>query len=163
MAGGHRRGITAKHVCCAGGTWYVEVDEDEMEKSLGVNVKQNTVTCAVPFGAVLFLNNCIPHRSLENYSDSIRWSIDLRWQNPNLPNGFYGLKDTIVMRKADQPNYEIDWAGFAEVDRNALQEAGVGHTKVNEFDTTLHGPWMRRWEIVHHNQHTKAFIDSDKA
>ena len=33
--GGHRLGITAKHTCCAGPTWYVEVDEDEMKESLG--------------------------------------------------------------------------------------------------------------------------------
>ena len=26
-----------------------------------------------------------------------------------------------------------------------------------EFDTTIKGPWMNRWEIVHHNKHTAAF------
>lgn len=30
--------------------------------------------------------------SLENFSDKIRWSMDLRWQRPDKPNGFYGLK-----------------------------------------------------------------------
>jgi len=44
------------------------------------------------------MNNLIPHRSLPNTSDGIRWSLDLRWQKPDLPNGFYGLKDNIVMR-----------------------------------------------------------------
>ena len=26
-----------------------------------------------------------------------------------------------------------------------------------EFDTTIGGPWMEQWEIVHHNKHTAAF------
>ena len=29
--------------------------------------------------------------------------------------------------------------------------------QVNEFDTTIQGPWMRQWEIVHVNRHTDAF------
>ena len=88
----------------------MDLAEDEMEKTLGVDLKRDIVTCEVPFGGVLFLNNCIPHRSLENYSDKIRWSLDLRWQKPNLPNGFYGLKN-VLMRKADDPNYKINWEG----------------------------------------------------
>jgi hypothetical protein len=42
------------------------------------------------------------------------------------------------------------------VDRTIIQAADVGHTDEDEFDTTLHGPWMKRWEIVHHNRHTAA-------
>ena len=112
VSGGHKLGVTAKHTCCAGDTWYVDLAEDEMERSLGVDLKKDIVTCEVPFGGVLFLNNCIPHRSLENYSDKIRWSLDLRWQKPGLPNGFYGLKKSVLMRKADDPKYKIDWKGW---------------------------------------------------
>ena len=25
-----------------------------------------------------------------------------------------------------------------------------------EFDTTIPGPWMKKWELVHHNRHTRA-------
>ena len=41
-----------------------------------------------------FLNSLICRLtfSLENVSDKIRWSLDLRWQRPDKPNGFYGLK-----------------------------------------------------------------------
>ncbi len=24
----------------------------------------------------------------------------------------------------------------------------------DKFDTTIVGPWMKKWEIVHHNRHT---------
>ena len=26
-----------------------------------------------------------------------------------------------------------------------------------EFDTTIVGPWMGQWEIVHHNKHTEQY------
>ena len=109
VSGGQRKGVTAKHVCCAGPTWYIQVEEEEIEKSCGVNLKQDVVTCEIPFGGVLLFNNCIPHRSLENFSNKIRWSLDLRWIDPNKSTGFFGLKDPVVMRKADDPNFNIDW------------------------------------------------------
>ena len=31
------------------------------------------------------------------------------------------------------------------------------------FDTTVAGPWMTRWEIVHHNAHTAAFQSSGES
>jgi len=111
ISGRHKPGFTATHTCCAGGTWYVEITEEEMEKSLGADMERDVVTCEVPFRGMLLLNNCIPHRSLENRSDKIRWSLDLRWQDPKKSVGFYGLKDCVTMRKADDPNYQIDWEG----------------------------------------------------
>ena len=49
---------------------------------------------------------------------------------------------------------------FMSVDRTTVQAADVGHTDADEFDTTLHGPWMKRWEIVHHNRHTASMLAS---
>ena len=62
VGGGHRKGKTARHTCCAGDTWYVQLDEDVMVKELDVDLKKDVVTCEVPCGGVLFFNNCIPHR-----------------------------------------------------------------------------------------------------
>ncbi|XP_078001175.1 uncharacterized protein LOC144453715 [Glandiceps talaboti] len=90
-----------------------------MEKSLNVNMKEDVVTCEVPYGGVLFLNNMIPHRSLENYSEDIRWSLDLRWQRPDLPNGFYGLKNHVLMRTSKDPKHIIDFDAFDKVDRHS--------------------------------------------
>jgi len=28
-----------------------------------------------------------------------------------------------------------------------------------EFDTTIVGPWMGNWDIVHHNRHTEQYKD----
>lgn len=59
-----------------------------MVKTLECDIQRDLVTCEVPKGSVLFLNNLIPHRSLNNASDKIRWSFDLRWQRSNEPDGF---------------------------------------------------------------------------
>ncbi|XP_006814546.1 uncharacterized protein LOC100368117 [Saccoglossus kowalevskii] len=155
--GGHKSGILGKHIACAGDTWYVYMTEEEMVKTLGVNMKEDIVTCEVPYGGVLFINNMIPHVSLENYSNDIRWSLDLRWQRPDLPNGFYGLKDNVLMRTSDNPNMEIDFDTFDKVDRNKILE------DTDEFDTTIPGPWMTRWGVTHHNRHTAKLLESPGA
>ena len=154
---GHRFGKTATHTCCAGDTWYVDLAEEEMIKTFGIDMKKDVVTCEVPMGGAVFINNCIPHRSLENYSDKIRWSLDLRWQQPDRPNGFYGLKENILMRTAKDPNHVIEWEGFATIDRTKLQ-AAVMQVDSDPFDTSIHGPWMKRWNIVHHNKHTNSML-----
>ncbi|XP_038072101.1 uncharacterized protein LOC119740762 [Patiria miniata] len=171
---GHRKGITATHTCCVGGTWYVQIkDCDVMKTSLGVDVK-DAVTMDMPYGGVLFMNNAIPHQSLENHSDKVRWSLDLRWQRPDKPNGFYGIKESVLMRTPKDPNHVIDFDSFDKVDRHVKaadsvlgleEELGVSHDDnvSEELDTTIMGPWMKRWELVHHNRHTAKFEkDGDK-
>lgn len=32
--------------------------------------------------------------------------------------------------------------------------------ETGEFDLTVTGPWIGRWEIVHHNVHTDTFFKS---
>ena len=41
---------------------YVQMDEEDAAQELGVHMERDVVTCEVPFGSVLFLNNIIPHR-----------------------------------------------------------------------------------------------------
>uniref|UniRef100_H2ZMW8 Phytanoyl-CoA dioxygenase n=1 Tax=Ciona savignyi TaxID=51511 RepID=H2ZMW8_CIOSA len=143
-SGGHKAGKTLKHTCCAGGTWYVEMEEKDLDQ-LGLDAKKDIVTCEVPYGSVLFLNNAIPHQSLENRSDIIRWSLDLRWHDPAKENGFYGLKKSVLMRKADDPDYKIDWDEFAGVDRTKIQMKNLKEDN-DDFTTEVAGPWMKRWD-----------------
>ncbi|XP_066263528.1 phytanoyl-CoA dioxygenase domain-containing protein 1 homolog [Branchiostoma lanceolatum] len=163
VRGGHRRGVTADHVGVVGGTWYVEVLEEEMERTLGVDMKTDVVTCEVPYGGVLFINNAIPHRSLPNKTEQIRWSLDLRWQDPAKPSGFWGNRKPILMRSANDPKYQVpqsDWDKFYSADRGSELErsTGLSGEEVDEFDTTVHGPWLTRWPIVRHNRHTRALL-----
>ena len=55
-------------------------------------------------------------------SKKIRWSLDLRWQRPSEPVGFYGLKQGILMRTSKDPNYKIDWESFNKIDRHQKQK-----------------------------------------
>lgn len=59
--------------------------------------------------------------STNNFSDKIRWSLDLRWQDANKPVGFYGLKNGVQMRSSSDPNFKIDWEAFDAVSRHEKQ------------------------------------------
>ena len=176
--GGHRAGKCVAHNGCSGNTWYIETDTSKIPE-LNVDVNRDIVTCEVPFGSVLFLQNLIPHRSVTNRSNGVRWSLDLRWQKPDLPNGFYSLKETIVMGKADDPSYTVDWDAWSYKSRQSVYETKEGseeaeasaaprsgvipgpaspivQTDPNEdpFDSIIVGPWMDRWPLTHRNHHT---------
>ncbi|KAL8622941.1 hypothetical protein ACOMHN_027062 [Nucella lapillus] len=164
MRAGHLKGKVAKHQCCWGGTWYVQLEEDQMAEALGVNLEKDVKLCCVPYGGMLLINNLIPHRSLPNLSDQIRWSLDLRWQRPDKPVGFYDLKEGVLMRTKEDPDMTVDWDSFNKVDRHdAAQKAASseGFPEVEDlaFDTTIQGPWMKKWEMVHMNRHTKALSE----
>jgi len=76
------------------------------------------------------------------------------------------LKDSILMAKGDDPNFKPDWDEWSKINRSKLQEAAVEEAIKNQieelrekqeddpFDTTISGPWMHNWPIVHHNKHT---------
>jgi len=155
--GGHRSGKLCEHECCAGPSWYIQVPEERIKSTLGEDLE--IVTCEVPMGGFLLINQLIPHRSLENNSTNIRWSIDLRWQRPDEPHGWFGMKEPILMRTAKDPKYRPDWDVWGKQDRVALwEETGQAQPNAEDkFNTIITGPWMNRWKITHHNNHTQHF------
>lgn len=163
---GHLSGKVAVHQCCAGDTWYIMLEEDEMKKRLGCSTK-DAVVCEIPYGGFLLFNNFIPHRSLDNKSDHIRWSVDLRFKVPGENNGMFGLKPDVIMRTKENPNMEIDWETFDSLNRTELQIKSVKDIvdikADQEFDATVQGPWMRKWEITHINTHVKKHQQQEKA
>ena len=67
-------------------------------------------------------------------SNDVRWSLDLRWQRTQDPDGLWGLKKPVVLRKKDDPNYQIDWEEFNAVDRHEQQKQTVeGENMVKKF------------------------------
>lgn len=157
---------------------------DDCTEQLGVSEATDVVTCEVPLGSALFLNNLIPHRSLNNLSDNIRWSLvsfagrggamqlpnapllaqDLRWQAAGEPNGFWNLKESIPMRRGGDESFNINWEGWADVNRAELQDEATRGDVADRFDTSISGPWMGcYWDVVHHNKHTKTYIPDDDA
>jgi ectoine hydroxylase-related dioxygenase (phytanoyl-CoA dioxygenase family) len=137
IRGGHRPGkVLAHHLENKKGnkaSWYLYIDEADLPPG-------EVVTCNMSMGSVLLLNQLLPHRSTENYSDRIRWSVDLRWQRPGERHGMEGIKGPILMRTAGNPTYKIDWAGWAERERRP--------TTNEDFDAAVSGPWMDRWVSV---------------
>jgi hypothetical protein len=140
LRGGHKPGQVARHhlenTVGDQNSWYLYIKDSDLPKG-------EIVTCTMKFGSVLFLNQLIPHRSLENKSDKIRWSVDLRWQDPKLPNGDQGGAGVIPMRKASDPGFRVDWDKWAAEQRIAY-ERQRGLSK-EPFSTIVSGLWMDRW------------------
>lgn len=164
---GHLPGKIAMHQCCAGDSWYIMVDEDVLEEELGVDMKKDSKLCPIPYGGMLLFNNIIPHRSLPNISNDIRWSVDLRFVKTGEASGYSGIKDPIVFRSSKNPNLKIDWETFDSVDRSSQLAAsvkGVIHTpEASEFDTTIQGPWMKKWELTHINKHVRKHQSTERS
>jgi len=121
-------------------SWYLYIPDEELHPN-------DIVTCEVEKGGVVFLNNLVPHRSTENYSNSIRWSIDLRWQRPNEISGFEDIKECILMRTASNPDYKINWSEWAAKSRQVgLKQILQERTRsISKEDAKVTGPWMDRW------------------
>ncbi len=144
LKGGHRLGKVFRHKLenkkANKASWYLYIEDEDLPKG-------EVVTCNMPMGSVLLLNQLVPHRSTENNSDRIRWSVDLRWQRPSEPHGLEGVKDPILMRTAKDPSYRIDWEAWANTSRNAI-EIGMADKAIemkDEFNAMVSGPWMDRW------------------
>ncbi|KAK3096497.1 hypothetical protein FSP39_000740 [Pinctada imbricata] len=156
---GHRKGKVAAHQCCAGPTWYVMLEEDEMEKELDVDLENDVITLPIKYGGFLLFNNLTPHRSLRNVSDNIRWSVDLRWQSPEEHWGFYEIGEGVLFRSAKNKDITPNFDKFLSVDRKEVwaKKYFKQVDASDPFDTTITGPWIGKWEVVNHNKHTDAF------
>ena len=139
IRGGHRTGRLIPHIGCSGRTWYIEMNPAHMSE-LGLSPSAHTVTVPVPFGSVLLLNNLIPHRSLPNVSDDVRWSVDVRWQDSRLPSGF-PAKPLLPLSRGDEPAFKPDWKLWAEQNRHVMVKprgkADEEAEQTDPFDTTI--------------------------
>ncbi len=137
--GAHRAGVYTHKIERETGnpkSWYLYIPEQDL-------AGYESVTCEVPLGGVLFINQLSPHRSLENYSDKVRWSVDLRWQRPDEPAGWEGYVDLLEMRRGDDPDFRPNWdAYFAQ---RAAAFEGFRNPGKDDFDLNITGPWIERW------------------
>ncbi|MDB6167792.1 MAG: hypothetical protein JWM88_656 [Verrucomicrobia bacterium] len=68
---------------------------------------RKAVTAACPRGGVVFMTNRTPHCSTPNYSEQIRWSVDLRYQSALVPNNVGLWPESLdADGKADDAFYE---------------------------------------------------------
>jgi hypothetical protein len=146
LRGGHRSGKVVRHrperTLGNEKSWYLYIADEDLPKG-------EVVTCEMPMGSLLLINQLLPHRSTENYSNKIRWSVDLRWQRPGEPSGFEKVKECILMRTAKDPNYRIDWTAWSK--KNRISDA-MDKKASDPLDSTVSGPWLHRWTDTEDNR-----------
>ena len=67
--------------------------------------------------------------SLQNKSNDVRWSLDLRWQRPGEPEGLHGIQQPVLMRDPQHPDLVIDWSPVD--DSRHLKQAEYLNQKVS--------------------------------
>jgi hypothetical protein len=75
----HRQGIAQHHT--GGNAGFLVIEDADLPAA-----PERAVTAEAPLGSVVFMTNLTPHCSTPNYSDGIRWSVDLRYQGASAPN-----------------------------------------------------------------------------
>ena len=122
-------------------SWYVYIDDADLPAG-------ERVACELKLGSVVFHNTMMPHRSTENHSDKVRWSVDLRWQRPGEPTGF-DEQPLVPMRKRDDPDYRLDWPAWQASQRGGVQSyRGLDDDSLKGNEYSCSGPWLDRWAEV---------------
>ncbi|XP_069111595.1 phytanoyl-CoA dioxygenase domain-containing protein 1 homolog [Argopecten irradians] len=143
--GGHKKGLTAVHKLTE--NFYITLDEKELVTRLGLDMSKNVIVEA-PLGSIVLFSNIIPHRSIPNMTDSIRWSIDFRWQDSGKPWGYFGLKKGMPLRSEADPDMKPDWDEYDKADRFHLEKQCEEDEPKDEFDVNIDsGPWKAKWQI----------------
>jgi phytanoyl-CoA hydroxylase len=75
----HRRGLATHHT--GGNAGFLVIEDGDLPAE-----PQKAITAEAPLGSAVFMTNMTPHCSTPNYSDIIRWSVDLRYQGAGVPN-----------------------------------------------------------------------------
>jgi phytanoyl-CoA hydroxylase len=75
----HKRGILKHHT--GGNSGFLVVKDDDLPSDV-----PEKFAAECPVGGVVFMTNMTPHSSTQNSSDTIRWSVDLRFQSADVPN-----------------------------------------------------------------------------
>ena len=85
----HRQGIVTHHT--GGNAGFLVIEDADLPPT-----PAQPVIAAVPVGGAVFMTNLTPHCSTPNYSDDIRWSVDLRYQGAEAPNnvGLWPTEET---------------------------------------------------------------------
>lgn len=110
-------------------SWYLKIPPHTLPKG---NLKR----CIVPKGSLILFHQKIPHCCEENFSDQVRWSLDLRWQSGELPNGLDAVKPCLPCTKIPMDINEPNVSHWAK---------GARLTESRTATTDIDGPWMERW------------------
>ena len=105
--GSHRSGLLS-HVIEQRTGQFLEIEGSEPAADV-------LVTPTLIPGDVIILDNLCWHRSLDNQSDGIRWSIDIRYLRSGDHPGHYRFPGDWVVRSAQRPTTDLaTWTKWAE-------------------------------------------------
>ena len=134
----HKTGILRHYT--EGHAGFLEVADEDLPSVEPVPVPMKA-------GDVLLLTNLTPHASFENRTNTVRWSIDLRYQSANVPNNVdedpasytperdpvtmacYPPEADFVIRDQTDPAREIHSADQFRQLRRALRNSPAQHTR----------------------------------
>ncbi len=74
-------------------------------------------------GGIVFMHRYTPHRSTPNYSDHVRWSLDLRYQPTGVPTGRPFYPDFAVRSRQHPESVMTDYAAWSRRWEEALETA----------------------------------------
>jgi ectoine hydroxylase-related dioxygenase (phytanoyl-CoA dioxygenase family) len=84
-------------------------------------------TASVPLpikkGGVIFMHKEVPHRSTPNRSDTVRWSMDLRYQKTGTPTGRPFHPEFVVRSRENPSSVLTDHAAWCRMWEEGLQQA----------------------------------------
>lgn len=110
-------------------SWYLKIPPQHLPKGA-------ITRCIVPKGSLILFHQKIPHCCGENRSDQVRWSLDLRWQLNELPNGLDSQKPCLPCPELPLKITDPAVSHWAKNERLA----GSGTQSTN-----IEGPWLDRW------------------
>lgn len=131
----HRGEVVRHHT--GGNAGFLVIVEEDLPAPLS-----NAIPVSVPLGGALFLTNRTPHCSTPNDTDTVRWSVDLRYQSRTTPNNLgadvenlvtnspdvtiacYAPEADFVVRSVQNPELVSDFAQFLRR-RNAFEQARI--------------------------------------
>ena len=114
------------------GVWkrgYLEHHRSEGGTAVHPNALPGVQPRPVPVrkGGAVFMHRCTPHRSTPNYTDGVRWSLDLRYQPTGTPTG-RPFHPAFVARSRVHPESVLtDHAEWARLWTEALEQARGVH------------------------------------
>ncbi len=130
------QGQVARHHT-GGNAGFLVIMDDDLPAPIA-----NAAPVPVPLGGALLLTNLTPHCSTPNETDTIRWSVDLRYQSADVPNNIGAdLKDLVpdapevtmacyppegdfVVRSVKHPETVADFADFVRR-RTAFEQVRI--------------------------------------
>lgn len=119
----HGSGVR-QHVSRAGQGTVIADDEMPTDKP---------VTLPMDKGDVLFLHKQIPHRSTSNRSETVRWSMDLRYQKTGTLTGRPFHPDFVVRSRAHPDSVLTDWSEWDRMWAEAQQKAAVDKPRAHRW------------------------------